>query len=186
MANGTPNSLARIALRWMVRECFSTDSGIMFMSAGLGDIGLDPTTVYPKVQQRPPPRSAAKATIQPPLKDPTKPYPVDLVKPYKPEEDHELLDALSPIYDQLESWFWKFLEQLPLMHEVQTSDDKLEEHRCRHNGKGRIILRQTESKVQIHRSVAMRMEAHHEDGTSYKPKASFETALSHGKVEWID
>jgi hypothetical protein len=55
VANGTPHNLARISLRWMIRETFKTNSGIMFNSATLKQIGLDPATLYPKVLPRPPP-----------------------------------------------------------------------------------------------------------------------------------
>jgi len=188
VSNGTPHSLARIALRWMVRECFLTNSGIRFKSADLGDIGLDPASLYPNVQRRLPPHSTANAIIEPPLKDPTKRryYPADVK--HKSEEDHELLDALSPIYDQLEGdsgGFWWILEKLPLTHEVQKGD-KLEAHRCMNDSQGRIILGQKKRIIKVHRSVKMRMEARHNDETSYKPKASFETALSHENICWVD
>ena len=40
--NGTRNSLARIPLRWMVRECFKVDTGIIFDGHMLKhEIGLD-------------------------------------------------------------------------------------------------------------------------------------------------
>lgn len=42
--NGTRNSLARIPLRWMIRECFRVNSGIQFYRETFKDIGLDPAT----------------------------------------------------------------------------------------------------------------------------------------------
>jgi hypothetical protein len=40
--NGEPHSLARIPLRWMIRECFKVDSGIIFDSHMLKhETGLD-------------------------------------------------------------------------------------------------------------------------------------------------
>jgi hypothetical protein len=39
----------------MIRETFKTNSGIMFNSAGLRRIGLDPTGLYKNVRDRPPP-----------------------------------------------------------------------------------------------------------------------------------
>ncbi|KAG6842903.1 hypothetical protein H0H93_002918, partial [Arthromyces matolae] len=53
VANGTPHTLARIPLRWMIRECFKAETGIMFKSEALKTIGLDPATLYPYVQKRP-------------------------------------------------------------------------------------------------------------------------------------
>lgn len=40
MPNGTRNSLARIPLRWMIRECFKCDTGIIFDAAQLQQAGL--------------------------------------------------------------------------------------------------------------------------------------------------
>ncbi|KAF8625955.1 hypothetical protein AX17_006680 [Amanita inopinata Kibby_2008] len=64
--NGTRYSLARIPLRWMIRECFKTNTGIMFKTEALRQIGLDPTTLYPFVAPRPPPLSSATQTIERP------------------------------------------------------------------------------------------------------------------------
>lgn len=53
--NGTRNSLARIPLRWMIRECFKTKTGIIFDRDMLKDlIGIDADTLYPEVLPRPP------------------------------------------------------------------------------------------------------------------------------------
>jgi hypothetical protein len=42
------------------------------------------------------------------------------------EEDEELADALTPIYDQLKlSRFWWILEILPMRHRVQNRDNAL-------------------------------------------------------------
>ncbi|KLO10064.1 hypothetical protein SCHPADRAFT_878628 [Schizopora paradoxa] len=50
--NGTPNSLARIPLRWMIRECFRMKTGIQFEADRLYALGIDPHTLYPKVVKR--------------------------------------------------------------------------------------------------------------------------------------
>jgi hypothetical protein len=42
--NGTRNNLARIPLRWMIRECFRADTGIQFFCE---DVGLDPDPLLP-------------------------------------------------------------------------------------------------------------------------------------------
>jgi hypothetical protein len=47
--NSTPNSLARIPLRWMIRQCFATGSGIMFDSDALVAAGINPAHLYPTV-----------------------------------------------------------------------------------------------------------------------------------------
>ena len=55
MKNDEPYSLARIPLRWMIRECFKTGTGIVFDARMLrDDVGLDidegigPTAVIPQ------------------------------------------------------------------------------------------------------------------------------------------
>ncbi|KAF7347954.1 hypothetical protein MSAN_01747500 [Mycena sanguinolenta] len=51
------HSLARIPLRWMIRECFKANTGIIFDAQQLQELGLDPATLYPVVLRRaPPPR----------------------------------------------------------------------------------------------------------------------------------
>jgi len=63
VSNETPHSLARISLRWMIRECFKTGTGIMFDAQGLKEVGLDPATLYPFVTPRPPPLPIGSACI---------------------------------------------------------------------------------------------------------------------------
>ncbi|KAJ7598622.1 hypothetical protein C8J56DRAFT_1039511 [Mycena floridula] len=65
--NSTPHSLARISLRWMIRECFKTDTGIMFDTGRLQELGMDPSTLYPFVTPRPPPLSPPLSAAQAPL-----------------------------------------------------------------------------------------------------------------------
>ncbi|KAF8066488.1 hypothetical protein FPV67DRAFT_1626406 [Lyophyllum atratum] len=189
--NGTPNTLARIPLRWMIRECFKADTGIMFISESMRGVGLDPASLYPYVQLRPPPVPVAGAQIQAiPSANSQKPHFADvdtLIDVYKSEEEHELLDAMSPIYDQLSlAWFWWTLELLPMKQHFQKSDNSWDSYLGLNLGRGRFIPRQKKGIVKVHRSVKMRMEARHADGVLYKPKASFDTALALGNVQWID
>ena len=52
--NGTRHSLSRIPLRWMIRQCFETKSGIIFDKDMLKSVvGLDADTLYPVVKPRP-------------------------------------------------------------------------------------------------------------------------------------
>ena len=130
VSNKTRHSLARIPLRWMIRECFKTNSGIMFNSESLFDIGLDPCTLYPFVTPRPPPLPVGSNRIQ---KPPATPIPISIhalsVKKEKQphiladsripflgtEEQEELHDAISPKYDQLKrNKAWWALEIIPL------------------------------------------------------------------------
>jgi hypothetical protein len=123
----------------MVRECFKTNTGIMFDTQALRNIGLDPSTLYPFVTPRPPPLPVGDAIVEK-LKTPSmlgrflvqlrlkkKPFVQEIPsgspapsyadeKQIGIEEEEELKDALSPIYDQLRlSPAWWILEVLPLM-----------------------------------------------------------------------
>ena len=118
--NGTRNSLARIPLRWMIRQCFIAKTGIMFHKSTFPKVGLDPDTLYPEVLARSPIilQDRDKHTI---------PVPKPLVVSddrtavvysdggrFVNEAEEDLADALSPIYDQLSlAKYWWFLEWIP-------------------------------------------------------------------------
>jgi hypothetical protein len=179
----------------MIRECFKAETGIKFISDNLRVMGLDPTMLYPYVQTRPPPLPVSGAIIQ---RIPPTPKKADLqhyadhvdspVKTYETEEEHELKDAMSPIYDQLSlKWFWWLLELFPIkQHYQSTTDNGWKSYLGFNLGRGRFMPGQAKKVIKIHRSVKMRMDAQHADGEKYVPRASFERALSCGNVEWVD
>jgi len=135
----------------MIRECFRTDTGIIFNTQGLRDLGLDPSTLYPFVTPRPPPIPVGEATIKElPRGRPSRihryfshlkkktplisgpdidPAPVNLTETGKAarvgtEEEEDLKDALSPIYDRLKlQRAWWILEILPLKLRYQRGDN---------------------------------------------------------------
>lgn len=197
--NSTRYSLARISLRWMIRECFKTNTGIMFDSQRLRQLGLDPTTLYPFVTPRPPALPVESAMIRtgspkPPLRQRLvsafrhrkslsgrpgsegEAHAAALLAEYRPigtEEEEELQDALSPIYDQLKrSKSWWILEVIPMEFRHQKGDDKWASWFGPNLARPRIIPKQSNG-VKVHRSVRMRMEAFHEHNPQkrYKPKA---------------
>ena len=175
----------------MVRECFKTQTGIMFNSEGLRIIGLDPATLYPYVQKRPSPLPVAGAQIQhiPPPKSKASHFAEvnDLVNIHKTEEEHELMDALAPVYDQLSlAWSWWILELMPTKHRYQRGDNTWQTYLTCNFGRGRFIPKQKQNVIKVHRSVKMRMEAQYPGGGRYLPKASFQRALENGNVEWVD
>lgn len=120
------------------------------------------------------------------------------------EEEAELKDALAPIYDQLSlAWSWWVLEVMPMRHRVQVEGEARWEGRWSLNlGRGRELpgrrhRRQAETsgesssllahkhKVRVHRSVKMRIESVHENGTTYWPKATgMEPDFSN--IVWVD
>lgn len=168
----------------MIRECFKTMSGIMFVSDPLHGIGLDPATLHPFVKSRPPALSGDGATIQRMKKKASSPEPVT---ERKPEEEHELLDSLSPVYDQLSlrpSW-WIF-EVVPFRQRWQRSNGEWETSIHANMARGRYVPRQKTGAVKVHRSVRIRMEARYEDGSKYVPHASFTQAQESGNLVWVD
>ena len=134
MANGTRNSLARIPLRWMIRQCFLLNTGILFHREAFKRVGLDPDTLWPVVRPRRPPVSTFSSA-------PTSP--VHFIIPsvvstartlvdemdddefgFVCEEEEDLADALCPKYDQLKhAPRWWVLEVLPQTLRYQNDDD---------------------------------------------------------------
>ncbi|KDR83173.1 hypothetical protein GALMADRAFT_221114 [Galerina marginata CBS 339.88] len=197
VSNKTRHSLARIPLRWMIRECFKTNTGIMFNSAALFDIGLDPSTLYPYVVPRPPPLPVASHRIQSP---PANPIPIrptaHLMKkkkshpeikallgrartPFLGTEEEELNDIMSPKYDQLKiKKAWWALEILPLTLRYQRGDNQWVTHFGSNLARPRFIPKQKDG-FKVHRSVKMRMEAEMADERKrqkrkkYSPKPIF-------------
>jgi len=202
VSNKTRHSLARIPLRWMIRECFKTKTGIMFNSQSLANIGLDPLSLHPNVRERP-----CALTVGPSdfIRDPpATPIPINILDLTKKrekqpnllknlgcedvlgtEEEEELKDALSPKYDQLSiKKFWWICEVLPFIHIRQLEEGNWKRSFLPHLGKSRLIPNLTP--VKVHRSVSLRMQAEFENerirkkGKKYNPKARFV------EPTWID
>ncbi|KAK7440636.1 hypothetical protein VKT23_016984 [Stygiomarasmius scandens] len=120
--NDTRHSLACIPLRWMIRECFKTETGIIFDRQTLKDIGFDPTSLYPVVRPRPAPLPLHEdAVIQYAPSRWSWPFGSKEQQnsenaPVKTEEEHDHDDALAPVYDQLEVGYysWNLLEIVPV------------------------------------------------------------------------
>ncbi|EAU86368.1 hypothetical protein CC1G_05362 [Coprinopsis cinerea okayama7 len=192
VSNETKINLARISLRWMIRECFRRESGILFQVEGLREIGMDPASLYPVVIPRPAPLNPNAADLR--IQRRNKPPPIimtgedesddyDFVNQMT-EEEHELYDALAPKYDQLKlvkSW-WLF-EIIPIRHRYQRNEDDKWVSKVRWNfAKGRVIPRMNTDGVKVHRSVKIRMDTVYENGKKYRPKAK----LNLDKVTWVD
>ncbi|KAK7695135.1 hypothetical protein QCA50_002325 [Cerrena zonata] len=192
--NDTRHNLARIPLRWMIRECFRMDTGIRFHSSVLKSVGLDPASLYPKVLDRP----EAIFTIPPTIADPTHAREsttdttqtlVDgsAIDSQLTEEEEDLLDALSPVYDQLSlAPGWWILELLPMRFKKQHSDNSWVSDWGCNLGRPRKVPNRIQKRGQffVHRSVKMRMEAEASllpGGVKYAPKAQW-------KIDpiWVD
>jgi hypothetical protein len=129
VANGDRHNLARIPLRWMVRQCFILRTGILFHKNMFKDIGIDPDTLYPRVTPRPPavPYTpdclADRYDVSLNFANSYK-HTVMIQEPFINEEHEDLLDALTPIYDQLKlAKGWWIFEVLPNKHQYQKADD---------------------------------------------------------------
>jgi uncharacterized protein (DUF2235 family) len=165
VSNGTRHNLARISLRWMVRQCFILRTGILFHKNMFKDIGMDPDTLYPHVLPRPPPIPYTPGCLAHQYDSPinfAKNYKetVKVKEPFTNEEEEDLLDALTPVYDQLKmAKGWWILELVPYKHRYQRPDDSWTHVRGINFGGPRIIPKQHQIGVKVHRSVKIRMEA---------------------------
>jgi len=204
----------------MIRQCFLAKTGIQFYRTTFKHIGLNPTTIFPFVTTRPPALETsascvAEARASTYCPDPLRATVNDQAQAspiaactFKAEEHEELLDALSPINDQLEKFkTWWILEFLPLRHIVQDRKELSWKpywqyvfftpipalcHSCGRNfllrvnlGCGRQIpnpVCEMKEKVLVHRSVKARIDAGCLEGGKYNPKAKFE----HYEFEWVD
>ena len=131
--NDTRHTLARIPLRWMIRECFQAKTGIIFDARALKhEIGLDMETSGPtlKAPDLPPhtTQSLGKRetpgvgtrvwdTIATPFRSlQSKPsYKIHADRISEGEGQEELNDAISPIDDRLDQWYWKAIQHMPSM-----------------------------------------------------------------------
>ncbi|XP_006462907.1 hypothetical protein AGABI2DRAFT_119741 [Agaricus bisporus var. bisporus H97] len=198
VSNKTRHALARIPLRWMVRECFKAKTGIMFESEGLREIGLDPATLYPDVLDRPahheikaehkirnPPKVPIR--VRPPRATFSKKRPAEIQAhpTFHPspflgsEEAEELQDVLSPTYDQLKlKKRWWILEIIPLQLKYHQSDGKRVTRFRPNFARPRFIPRQSTHGVKVHQSVKLRRQAEYEDEREkerkYEPKAKIQ------------
>ncbi|RXW17940.1 hypothetical protein EST38_g7911 [Candolleomyces aberdarensis] len=205
VSNTTENSLARIPLRWMVREVFRTNAGILFLTDRLPEIGLNPSTIYPVVLDRPDPRSVKTGKISEPLPTeyPTRPSafsiwgkPINNVtsikrrKIFLSEEDEELKDALSPIHDQMviKPWWWLFeYLPLPLRRQWGPKGEWDTSIRCLPNrGSARAVDQSNGKRLKVHRSVKMRMDAEYEDEHKRRKRQKYRPGvLTHPEGSWL-
>ncbi|KAF5390603.1 hypothetical protein D9757_002578 [Collybiopsis confluens] len=175
VSNEDTTNLARIPLRWMIRECFKTNTGILFHSEGIRSLGLDPDCLWPEVRPRPPALPGHSSPIQPiprKSKAATLTSPAENAHVFKTEEELDLEDVCSPIYDQLSlARPWWILEFLPTKNKYRNGESLLTELRI-NLGRARKIPGKKQG-LKVHRSVKTRMEAQGEKGKKYVPKAKF-------------
>lgn len=182
--NGARYSLARISLRWMIRECFKANSGILFHGSMFNEIGLDPATLYPHIIDRPAAvyGDASDMDVEQ-LKPDATVIQCDPRGTFESEELEDLSDALCPVYDQLRiGLHWWILELIPQKRKYQKEDGTWAKDIGVNFGRGRPVPRcMQDAQVKIHRTVKIRMEANGLPGGKYKPKAKFKV-----QPVWVD
>ncbi|TFK56426.1 hypothetical protein OE88DRAFT_15839 [Heliocybe sulcata] len=205
VSNDTAHSLARIPLRWMVRQCFLASTGILFHGKLLERIGLHPDSLYPVVKPRPPPLSVedsykifsrlqdaqnARDSVSDPDSHPAEMVPGGMDIEFGDlgrmanEEEEDLADSLCPLYDELviAKWWW-ILEVIPFKHREQKHDASWLSTWKINLGHGRHFpQKHLHTGAKVHRTVKYRMEAVNllKDG-KYTPRVVFD-----GEPEWVE
>ena len=127
MKNELRNNLARISLRWMIRECFKLKTGILFHRDAFKVVGLDPSTLWPEVKVRPEPVTKFSGSRPQKLRDPkilAHNGQFAAVEDFVSEEEEDLADLLSDKNDMLSiSKSWWILEFIPQKIRFQNDDD---------------------------------------------------------------
>ncbi|RYC61913.1 hypothetical protein CHU98_g4286 [Xylaria longipes] len=154
--NESRHMLSRIPLRWMIRQCFECDTGILFDMARLAEQGLDVANLWPEYRAPdmpmtgPPPRLMTmyrKKILAPVQRRSTflpigpEGYTIDnaptredlnYILPSESDEDH--FDAMQPPNDMLEvAKVWWILELWPVKIRVLSGDNEGWEKRVRVN-----------------------------------------------------
>ncbi|KAF9270669.1 hypothetical protein L218DRAFT_50192 [Marasmius fiardii PR-910] len=152
--NETRSSLARIPLRWTIRQCFISNTGIMFHRGMLKLITANSSMTQGTRIGR-------------------------FTENFVNEEDEDVRDALSPAFDMLEKkWGWWILEAVPQSLKYQKDDYTWVQKRSWGNwGRPRHIPHG--HGVKVHRTVKTRMDTEAETlklKQKYvpKPKWNFE------------
>lgn len=147
VVNEERHKLSQIPLRWMLRQCFECDTGILFKAHRLAEEGLDVHMLWPlytplqKPEIGPPPSLMEKyqegrlgpitrrSSVLEPVKaeDPNGLYKIKiwdekerLADHWVPEQVEDYFDAISPTHDQLvEAKGWWILEVWPIKVRIQ-------------------------------------------------------------------
>ena len=182
--NNERHMLSRIPLRWMIRQCFECETGVLFNSAALAEKGLDVQTLFPQYTPltrpsvEPPPsllhryesgslgplsrRSSAIETrnaslSRNPFADDQTPH--RQIPDMIPEQVEDYFDAMAPINDELVKsyWSWIVLELWPVKVRVQDPHTGVWSKRVRANmGRYRGV---PDREPLVHWTVRQRMES---------------------------
>ncbi|KAL1749316.1 hypothetical protein HDZ31DRAFT_27923 [Schizophyllum fasciatum] len=176
VGNDERYSLARIPLRWMIRQCFLLRTGILFYRDLLPRVGLDAAMLHPEVQPRPPPLGADERAFSAHTRRATDATAVEGggADAFVSEELEDLRDACMPTNDELARVpAWWLLECIPAKARLQNAKDEWVRKYQLHLGKGRHIPRRSEE-PRVHRTVQTRMDVKDLSPRVYKSKAHWE------------
>ena len=140
VANDCRHMLSRIPLRWMIRQCFECNTGILFDTASLAEQGLDIRSLWPTYQPQaypslgPPPslveqyetgkelsRQHRSMLLTSKYKAATNERPGSQRLAFLSEANEDFFDALAPVNDQLtQAKRWWILEFWPVVCHVLT------------------------------------------------------------------
>lgn len=142
--NDERHKLAQIPLRWMIRQAFECNTGIIFKTEVLAEYGLDVHTLWPryerlnapahgpppsfleKYEQNLPPRSVRRSKLVPVNNKEKGEGFYHLAghtdDDWTPEQVEDFYDAMSPLNDQLvQAPSWWILELWPVRYKVPTA-----------------------------------------------------------------
>ena len=142
LSNDHRHTLSRIPLRWMLRQCFECDTGILFDTVSLAEQGLDIHSLWPNYQPPaypslgPPPslveqyetgrelsRQHRSMLLTSKHKAVVDEHSRNQQLAFLSEANEDYFDALSPINDQLsQAKGWWILEFWPITCHVLTPD----------------------------------------------------------------
>jgi hypothetical protein len=169
--NETRHMLSRIPLRWMIRQCFECDTGILFDTACLANVGLDVHKLWPAYQPLEPPMAGPTPALLeqyeeeklPPLNrrsallriGASDDWGHDLTSfrehhrdALLPESTEDLFDARAPLNDQLVlAKTWWILEFWPVKVRVLSSSGEGWEKKVRFNMGRYRAVREAEPKM---------------------------------------
>lgn len=147
--NDERHKLAQIPLRWMIRQAFECNTGIIFKTKMLAEFGLDIHTLWPKYERLAaplhapppsmlekyqgelPPRHIRRDKLIPTDKHVNGEQVYDLIghkdEDWTPELVEDFYDAMSPLNDQLiQAPSWWILEFLPVQYKVPLAPGEVE------------------------------------------------------------
>lgn len=181
--NSKRHMLSRIPLRWMIRQCFECDTGVLFHSAALAEKGLDVHTLFPQYRRLSRPAVEPSPSLMNKYEEgnlgplsrrstilgtgtasvSSNPFsdmaahgqPEDLTS----EQTEDYFDALCSINDQLVQsyWTWAILELWPVKVRVQDNRTGVWSKKIRPNmGMYRGVV---ETEPMMHWTVKQRMES---------------------------